>query len=83
VQLPDARVEIGGEVRDARCSAERARRDYHVVRRDPLAVGDHDVPARAGLDALYPDPGSHREAEPGGVSLEVICDLVLERVGPR
>ena len=79
VQLSNRRVEIQGEVRNARRAAEGPGRHHDVLGNDAVSSElEHILP----IDGLQPvDAGecSHREGEPFGVRRQVVGDLVLGR----
>ena len=84
VQLPDRRVEVRREGRDARV-AEGARRDHHVVGLPASRPRGHEVVPVAALDRVHRDPGHDREPEARGVPLQEVAHVGgrRERVAGR
>ena len=84
VQLPDRRIELGGEGRDVGLP-ERPGRDDDLACGKAFAVrGRHDEAAVDRLDAIDARPTPDGQVEPSGVRLEVVGHLATCRpVGRR
>ncbi len=84
VQLPDRRVELGGERRDIGLPERPGRDDDLACREAPAVRGRHDEAVLDRLDPIDARPAPDRQVEPPGVHLEVVGHLASGRpVGRR